>query len=482
MKRRPFFVLGLTGLGLLVLYAVAFLIPYNAYIWAPQGNPADIGLLSGYSWVAFLGYVLAVSLLYFCYFKAWRTVGQVACPRKAFQLIFGVGILGALLLVQVYPYAAVDVFLYIVRGRVLGIYGGNPLSTPPNVYPLKPYLPFHSEWASVPSPYGPLWEWIAAGLARLGNGSLLRSLLVFKAFSLLCYLGCLIVLALLLRERAPQEALPGFLLFAWNPLVLLEPHAMGHNDLLMVFFVLLGLLAWQRARYPWAIVALMLGVLVKYVPLLLFPPLLVLMWRRLERPHFWRVLFQGGALSIALLLLVFGPLWTGWSHLGLFGQMQRGHHSVFVWLFFLLSKFFSLWTSFRLCIWSLRLAFLVSYVLILLWAWHRQPSLARVFFWVLYSALVFLMTSFGYWYVSWLVALLPLIPRARERALGIAFSWTGLMSVALYTFIGSWLSGLIKMGDFLLGAVPLVFGPPLLFAWCVENGVFDKYLQGSSSS
>ena len=67
------------------------------------------------------------------------------------------------------------------------------------------YLPFPSEWADTPSPYGPLWEWTAAGLARTGDGTLLRSLFTFKYFGLVCYLVCIgLILAILRRRRAAK--------------------------------------------------------------------------------------------------------------------------------------------------------------------------------------------------------------------------------------------------------------------------------------
>src|SRR5207248_6328536 len=53
---------------------------------------------------------------------------------------------------------------------------------------------------------------------------------------------------------------------AWNPLLLLEVAANGHNDVLMVSFCLIGLLLFRSSgRGVLSCIALTLGTLVKYL-------------------------------------------------------------------------------------------------------------------------------------------------------------------------------------------------------------------------
>ncbi len=457
---RPGGRLWLCGLLSLGVYLVAFVLPYRLPHWAARGAPADLGKLTGYSWGGGLGYFAALLALFALYVLALASAPQGA-PQQGIACALGLGITCAVVLCWVYPYAAADIFLYLVRGRVLGIYGQNSLRVPPAAFPLADYLPFPSEWAETPSPYGPLWEWLAAGLARLGDGSLVRSLLAFKGLALVSYVGCALILWRLLRAEAPQRALQGLVAFAWNPLVLLEAHAMGHNDLVMMVWVLLALWLWRRGWYSGALVALVVGALVKYVPLLLVPPALLLLWRRLGPRAWWRTVLRAGLVSAALVALTLAPLWPGWAAWEVGGQLSRGHNSLGVWLILALRALVPEPLAFDLGLWASRLGFLAAYGLILAQSRSRPPHLPYLFHRILYAWLLLGAFSFGYWYIAWLIALLPLLPEGKAWGRTLLFAWCGLLSVCLYTFGGRW-SGV----DYLtvcLVVIPLVLGAPLLW-------------------
>lgn len=456
---RPWRRLGLWGLLSLGIYLGAFVLPYRLPHWAARGSPADLGKLTGYSWAGGLGYMGALLALFALYLLALTETPSGAEARGA-GLILGLGLACAVALCWVYPYGAADIFLYIVRGRVLGLHGQSSLRVPPAAFPLDPYLPFPSEWAEIPSPYGPLWEWLAAGLAWLGDGSLVRSLLAFKGLALAGYVGCALLLWRLLRDEAPERALQGLVAFAWNPLILLEAHAMGHNDLVMLFWVLLTLWLWRRERYSGALVALGVGALVKYVPLLLLPPALLLLWQRLAPRAWWRTVLRAGLVGAALTALTLAPLWPGWEAWAVAGQLRQGHNSLGVWLVLLLSDVLPAAWAYALGVGLARYGFLAAYGLILAQSWARPPELPHLFYRILYAWLLLGAFSFGYWYITWLIALLPLLPKENWGRV-LLFAWCGLLSVAWYTFGGRW-SGV----DYLtvcLVVIPVVLGAPLLW-------------------
>ena len=456
--RRPALLMTACGLLSLAIYIGAFVAPYNLYRLARLGSPADLGEISGYSSSACALYVGAVTVLFGLYLLAlrwaWRLEGWQPC-----LWVIALGLVAAVILTQVYPYAATDVFLYIVRGRVLGIYGRNSMLVPPGAFPTAPYLPFQSEWTRTPSPYGPLWEWTAAALARLGDGSLVRSLLVFKAFGFLNYLGCMALIIAILRTGRAGRILPGLLAFAWNPLVLLETHAMAHNDLYMVLFILLALWFWQRKRYLWVLVALALGGLIKYVPFLLLPPTWVLMRRRLPEGLWWRYVLLGGLISIVLAVLLMIPLWPGWAQWELTRQMDRIHTSGAAWVIIVLGRFIPQALAFTIGLWLMRISFALAWVIILVQVARRDGSLAQGYYHLLYAWLALGAVAFGYWYVSWLIALIPLIPGRELRGRTISFAWCGLLSMAIYTFgIG------LQFWRLHLIAVPFTFVLPFLLS------------------
>ena len=460
---RAHLLLLLCGLLSLAAYGFAFIAPYNLYFLTSQGAIPDLGRITGYSPAAFWRYVGCLAALFALYGFGVALAGNLQ-DRGSLWVVLGCGLAAALLLVQVYPYAASDVFLYIVRGRVLGVYGHNSLVVPPSAFPTETYLPFYSEWADTPSPYGPLWEWIAAGLARLGDGSLLRSLIAFKALGLLSYIGCALLLAAILRARRPEGMLRGLILFAWNPLVLLETHAMAHNDLCMVFFVLLALWFWERERYPWVIVSLVLGGLVKYVPFVLLPPTLLLMWRRLGWRAWLQAVSSGILLSLAPAALTLAPLWRGPKTLSVIGQMGQIHNSVAAWVIVALKRFTSIGPAFDLGLWVVRVLFILVYVLVLFGTMRGTSSLIQVYYRLLYTWLCFGAAAFGYWYIAWLIAMIPLLESFTTRLFTVVFSWCGLMSVVLYTF-----SYDVDAQHVHLIVVPFVFVLPLLAAYALDR-------------
>jgi Gpi18-like mannosyltransferase len=127
-----------------------------------------------------------------------------------------------------------------------------------------------------PSPYGPLWAWIgAAVVGTLGTGSLVANLLAFKVLAVLAYTLQAALIYLILCRRKPALANVGLLAFAWNPLVLYEFVANGHNDAVMMAFVLLGVFFWDRGRIYLMVAALTAALLIKIPVAFLLPLFLV---------------------------------------------------------------------------------------------------------------------------------------------------------------------------------------------------------------
>jgi hypothetical protein len=108
----------------------------------------------------------------------------------------------------------------------------------------------------------------------VGHGNLTATLLGFKLISVAALFGTAWLSAATARRIRPELALPAYVFVAWNPLALYEAGANAHNDLLMVFFTALALYLAARGLLVWALPALALGVLVKYVVVLLAPLLI----------------------------------------------------------------------------------------------------------------------------------------------------------------------------------------------------------------
>src|SRR5205823_12360777 len=131
--------------------------------------------------------------------------------------------------------------------------------------------PFGSDvaWTGDPSPYGPVWEALAAGTSFLAGDSLWGNLILFKVLVTAAY-GVSVALTYgILRVVRPDWALRGTLFFAWNPLVIFEVPGNGHNDSIVVTFLLASVYMFVLARRYAVIPMLTLGALAKFVPALL---------------------------------------------------------------------------------------------------------------------------------------------------------------------------------------------------------------------
>ncbi len=315
--------LGFLGLASLLVYIVDFLWPFPLYRYYSL-KQISMGMIADRSGDVALGVALGTVALFLLYALAHRL-----CRGRGGAGLWAVVLVAAPALAVVNCYVAttttLDPYDYIARGRITGVHGGNPYVLRPVDYPADPFMDYVS-WREATSAYGPLWETASALLARLAGQRLWMNLAAHKGLALASYLLCTLFIALTLRRTAPGRALEGTLLFAWNPLILMEGLANAHNDLLMAAFLLLALGVLSRARPPeaggeeprWSRVLLygapavfFLGaaILVKFVPILFLPFFLLYLLRGEQRWPRWLLrallLLAPCGLLIAAYYLVF---------------------------------------------------------------------------------------------------------------------------------------------------------------------------------
>ena len=210
-----------------------------------------------------------------------------------------------------------DVFSYIFSGRLLAIYHVDPLNTIPAQFPGDPYLQWVIAGRNTTNIYGPLWLYIASLLVTFSNNPVV-TLLLFKGMAILSHIiNCLLLWAIL-GKIAPTRRLQGTLLYAWNPLVLIELAGSGHSDgvLITLFLFATWLYVQSRGRRYELAVAITLGfaVSMNFIALLITP---LFFWFLLRTEHniarsmwgfCWRM-----AVTLIIAALVSLPLWRGES-------------------------------------------------------------------------------------------------------------------------------------------------------------------------
>jgi hypothetical protein len=208
-------------------------------------------------------YLVVHALLCGAMLAAWRLVR--GDPRR-----LGAGLACALVFRLVAaagePLLSDDVYRYVWDGRVQ-LHGIHPYAHAPSDPALAALR--DDDWARINHPelrtlYPPLAEAAFAGLVAVGLGPG-----GFKLAMGLADFGVVLALAgLLKRRRLDRDRV---MLYAWNPLAVIESAGSGHLEPLAILPMLLAM-GWIIDRRPaLSTLALAAGVQVKLVPLLLAP-------------------------------------------------------------------------------------------------------------------------------------------------------------------------------------------------------------------
>jgi hypothetical protein len=263
--------------------------------------------------VLFMALLVALFALYGL---ALWLVGR-APRRVTIGLVLGATLAFQLALLPLPGLFSTDLFSYAFYGEVAGRLGGSPYVAMPDDYPDLPlYLLINPLWRDAPSVYGPLWTAISGGVGAIWGGNVLAQMLVYRLLADLTHWASLAAIWWALRRLQPGAEPRGLVLYAWNPLVVVEFAASGHNDGLLVFFLLLAMGLAARGRAWRAVAALVLSVATKYTTVLLLP--LLLWWAARGRRGWRRPALAAGAGLIAglALALTYLPWWRGLATFG----------------------------------------------------------------------------------------------------------------------------------------------------------------------
>lgn len=293
--------------------------PGQAVISAKQiPNLAPIIPVIG-SWSETIGLFLVFALLVLIYALAIRFVAAYVSPRYIFlsTLLFGV------ICVFSPALTSQDLYSYAFYARIGIIHHLNPLTTLPIAVPTDPLYPYIF-WSRQPSAYGPTWIVVTSLLQLitlpLGTQNTLPLLLLLRLLGLITHLGSTVMIWRMsnafnsgLSRRAKLTAL---LMFAWNPLLLIEACVNAHNDTVALFLLLT--IAWlllphyektgQRYLLAAVLLAVVTGLKITYG--LFLSGLLLFLWAQ-ERPFAMRIrqiIVASSAFAVTLIIL-YAPFW-----------------------------------------------------------------------------------------------------------------------------------------------------------------------------
>lgn len=423
-----------------------------------------------------LAYGLLISLLFVFYWFAYRRVRQQPLSLWAILLVAA---LFCIPLIATFPYNATDVYRYFISARLLLVYGSSPLATPLDAFPADPFLPLAGEWAGVTSPYGPLWELVAAAMTAIRPQNLQLGLVLFKTLASVLHLAIAgLIWARLGNETSPAERRSRTLLWAWNPALLLTFAVNAHNDALMLFWLVLGW--WLVRRHPLrGLLVMALAPLTKPIALLVLPFFYVAALRdATDHRSRIRLLVAGGAGSLMLALFAFLPftILSGGDGSSLVQLVRRllfeaGEGGGFspTSLLVLLVRGVGGYLPVR---WVTRGAALLFgvYFLSLLWraARGRSPTRSAADAFAGYLLQAF---KFRIWYAGWPFPWLLLDAQGDQRRLtaGVWFLLVAQLSVLIYNHLLRLVAGLGHVSTHLIG-VPFTFLVPFVVTLIQKRG------------
>jgi len=238
-----------------------------------------------------------------------------AGPRRALLwFVLAAAFLFRLTLLPLEPSLSDDLYRYRWDGIIQQI-GWNPYAVAPEDRRLAglrdSYWP-HVSNQEMPNIYPPVTELVLRGTAAVS-----RNLLAFKAPFLLAEALLIGLLAFWVRRTGRNDF--SLAIYAWNPLVVVEVAASGHNDPLAMLLSVAALLLIIERRAVLSTLALAAAVLAKFFPILLAP-----LWlRRTGWPRSRRA-WAGLALACAMAAASWWPYRAAWPGvLDLFQPYRR---------------------------------------------------------------------------------------------------------------------------------------------------------------
>ena len=430
------------GIASAGIYAWAFTFTWPLWVHVNQPQ-ADYAWFGRYTQSSQAVYVCSFAALFALHYVAYRLV-RAEPDSTALDLIVAGQVIFGILNVWIYPAAALDLYDYLMYGRIVLEYGGNPFFQPPSAFPDP--LVAYSPWPNERSVYGPVWQIVSLVPTWLAGEGMLRGLVLFKLLGLIAYIGCALLIWRLLTRLYPRHAASGTLLFAWNPLLQFELVGNGHNDVVMVLFVLLAIWAIVAERRWLVLPLLTLAVLTKLLAVALGP---VFLYGLLRGPRPLRdkipEIVLGSGISLLLAFALYAPFWGGLDTLYFLSRGNWFTASFPTMVRELLRNWLPFEQAGRLAATLVGLGFGAFTVvrLWLLWREERRDGVPEADWlpWlraacdISFVYLAFATLWWQPWYLVWLVALAALLPSRLIHERTLLFCFGGVLNYLVFKYI-----------------------------------------------
>lgn len=165
-----------------------------------------------------------------------------------------------------------DIFNYIFDAKIITLYKENPYFHKALDYPNDPMLSF-MRWTHRVFPYGPVWLGLTVPLSLLGMKIFILTFFLFKFLIAGLFLGSCYLILKINKKINSEDKNFGLVLFALNPLVIIESLVSAHNDVAMIFFALWGIYLFFNGKKILSIILILISSQIKIPTIGLLIPL-----------------------------------------------------------------------------------------------------------------------------------------------------------------------------------------------------------------
>ncbi|MGH3517736.1 MAG: polyprenol phosphomannose-dependent alpha 1,6 mannosyltransferase MptB [Haloechinothrix sp.] len=214
-----------------------------------------------------------------------------------------------------------DVFSYLGQGAQL-LYGHDPYASGPAVLDELPHVVenVHWLWQTTPAPYGPLFLAVSKGIVSLTGDDVIAGVIVTRLVLLTGLAAMLWALPRLVNHLGGNLPVTMWLAVA-SPMTVIHLVGGPHNDLLMLGFLTVGVVAALERKHAVAIALVTIGMLIKPTAALALPFLVWIWASRLDAgsrtANFFRAVMPSlgifGAIFAAGTMVSLGSFNIGWA-------------------------------------------------------------------------------------------------------------------------------------------------------------------------
>ena len=246
---------------------------------------------NGYANLLLVLLVLAFVLVFFASRVGTKVLRERLTSKDRLLLFWTVCILtGVFGVIFIFAPAVMsqDIFLYAIYGRMASIFGINPFVVSPTTNAIDLFHTFIQEKGLGVAHYGPLWIDMTVPVVLVARASVVNILFGFRLLGFIFYVANAMLIWAILAKLKPEMRISGVILFAWNPLILLLGVSEVHYEIVVIAFILLGVLFYQRRSFLAGWVFILLAVLLNVFCLLLLPLFLKSFWKETRSNARWK--------------------------------------------------------------------------------------------------------------------------------------------------------------------------------------------------